>query len=127
MMRVALVVLVVVAMAVGVGFMRERLETRPEKMPPGSTLVIDATARVRGPKEHAPSLARGLLSACLVEAAAGSEVSSFHWGKRERFRFVVRPALDQPDRRQLHGCLEDLRVPHLIVAVNRMETVPPPA
>ena len=120
MIRVVVAGILVAGMVVGVLAMREALETRHEVMPPGSHLVVDATASVRGPREHAPSLARGLVAACAVEAATDSQVVRFTWQGRGRFRFVTRPALDEPDRRQLRGCLEDLRVPRLLVSVHDM-------
>jgi hypothetical protein len=112
--------LVVALLVAGVLAMREALETRHEVMPPGSHLVVDASASVRGPAEHAPSMARGLVAACIVEAATEAEVVEFGWQGRGRFRFVTQPALDEPDRRQLNGCLEDLRVPRLLVSVHDM-------
>jgi len=118
--RVAVAGILVAGMAVGVLAMREALETRHEVMPPGSRLVVDASASVRGPREHAPSLARGLVAACTVEAATESRVIRFTWQGAGRFRFVTQPALDEPDRRQLRGCLEDLRVPRLLVSVHDM-------
>jgi hypothetical protein len=121
-MRIAMAGLAIIALVLGVGFMREQLETRHEPMPPGSRLIVDATADVRGSRAHAPALARGLVNTCLVEAAADSDVTSFRFGARERFQFVARPALDKPDRRQLRGCLEDIRVPRLLVSVDGMRT-----
>lgn len=120
MTRVLVGGLVVIGLAVAVFTMRERLETRHEVMPPDSRLVVDGTAEVRGPLARAPMMARGLVAACLVEAAAESDLTGFTWRGHGRFRFVARPALDEPDRRQLHGCLEDLRVPRLLVAVDGM-------
>jgi hypothetical protein len=118
--RILLVGLVIVALAVGVIVMREALETRHEVMPARSHLVVDASASVRGPRENASSLARGLVAACTVEAATEAQVVRFTWRGQGRFRFVTRPALDEPDRRQLRGCLEDLRVPRLLVSVDDM-------
>src|SRR3954465_9275986 len=109
-MRVLLAGLLAAALAAGGVAMRGALETRHEVMPPHSRLVVDASASVRGPREHAPSLARGLVAACIAEAAAEARVVQFAWRGAGRFRFVTRPALDEPDRRQLQGCLEDLRV-----------------
>jgi hypothetical protein len=119
-MRVLVAGVLVAALVAGVVAMREALETRHEPMPPRSRLVVDAAASVRGPREHAPSLARGLVAACVVEAAAEVEVVRFTWRGEGRFRFATRPALDEPDRRQLRGCLEDLRVPRLLVSVHDM-------
>ena len=97
-------------------------------MPPDSQLVVDASARASADRAvSAPALARGLVSSCLVESARESEVLSFDSPDDERFRFVARPALDEPDRRQLRGCLEDLRVPRLIVDVHSMSVEMHPA
>jgi hypothetical protein len=118
--RAVVAAVLVAGVVVGILAMREALETRHETMPPGSHLVVDASASVRGPREHAPSMARGLVAACIVEAATESQVVRFTWQGHGRFRFVTRPALDEPDRRQLRGCLEDLRVPRLLVSVHEM-------
>jgi hypothetical protein len=125
--RVVVAGVLVAGMVIGVLVMREALETRHEVMPPGSHLVVDASASVRGPREHAPSLARGLVAACIVEAATDSQVVRFTWQGKGRFRFVAQPALDEPDRRQLQGCLEDLRVPRLLVSVHDMAVDRAPA
>jgi hypothetical protein len=127
MIRVAVAGVLVIALVLAVGCLREEIETRHEAMPPESRLVVEATARVRGSRAHAPALARGLVSACLVEAAANSDLASFEWGEQEQFRFIARPSLDEPDRRQLRGCLEDLRIPRLLVSVDHMSTELPTA
>jgi hypothetical protein len=118
--RIVVAGVLVAALVAGVVAMREALETRHEVMPLRSQLVVDGSASVRGPREHAPSLARGLVAACMVEAATEAQVVRFTWRGAGRFRFVTRPALDEPDRRQLRGCLEDLRVPRLLVSVHDM-------
>jgi hypothetical protein len=107
--------------------LRESLETRHVVMPPASRLVVHATAHVRGESELAPSLARALVSTCLVEAASAAEVHTFAFAANRHFRFSTRPALDEPDRRQLRGCLEDLRIPRLKVTVQHTRVVGVPA
>jgi hypothetical protein len=123
-MRALVAGIVLVGVALAIFAMREHLETRHEEMPEASRLVVDASAEVRGSQARAPSMARGLVASCVVEAADEAQVVRFTWLGHGRFRFVTRPALDDPDRRQLHGCLEDLRVPRLLVGVETMTVRP---
>jgi hypothetical protein len=41
----------------------------------------------------------------------------------DRYRFVLRPALDEADQRQFRGCIGDIVVDHLQASVEMMELV----
>jgi hypothetical protein len=43
-----------------------------------------------------------------------------------RYRFHLDPSLDDADRRQLRGCLEDARVDHFLAEVESLRDVPGP-
>lgn len=90
--------------------------------PPGSYLVVDASADWNGPDSAAPNLARALAVGCVTETRGRATVHRFVWHADGRFRFRVEPSFDEPDRRQLRGCMSDLRMPRLIVSVQA--TVP---
>jgi hypothetical protein len=119
---VVAVVVLVIAVVVGVLALRDTAMTVHEEMPPDSHLEVEATARWRGEAENAPRLAEALAMQCVAETSATARVDAFTW-HGEEFTFIVQPALDEPDRKQLKGCLSDLRMPRLIVGVDRMVVV----
>lgn len=122
MTRVVVTIAVIALAVAGVLALRGRAMTVHTKMPPDSHLEVAATARWRGKTETAPRRAEALAIQCVAETTPTAIVDSFTWNGRE-FTFVVRPALDEADRRELHGCLSDLRMPRLIVSVDEMRVV----
>jgi hypothetical protein len=111
--------LVVVVAVVG---LRAATMTAHTRMPRDSHLEIEATARWRGAPEAAANRARALAYACVAESSSSAIADDFRWRADGRFTVRVTPALDDPDRRQLDGCLSDLRMPRLLVTVDRMRS-----
>ncbi len=105
-----------------VGVFRATAMTFHERIPAGSRLEVRATASWRGHPARAIELSRGLAIMCAAEASARARVRSFVWHDEGEFEFVVVPAFDAPDRRQFRGCLTDLQLPLLRVAVDAMHT-----
>lgn len=126
MIRVAGAVVLLAAVVAGVLVLRETTETRHTAMPGDSTLVVEASARVRGPADRRV-LATAQVEVCVVEARTSARIVELAVGDDGDVRFVVRPAFDKPDRRQLRGCIEDLRLPGLIMDVRGMQVVGAPA
>jgi hypothetical protein len=120
--RIVVLVTIAVAVVVGVLALRNNAMTVHTDMPAGSRLIVDANARWKGERESAPRLAQALVVQCVTETATHVTPVSFDWHGGD-FTFEIRPALDEPDRRQLKGCLSDLRMPRLIVAVDEMRTL----
>jgi hypothetical protein len=114
--------LVAVAVLVGIGVLRRITMTVHTSMPAGSRLVVEASARWKGSRESAENHARALTIACVSETSAPAELREFTWRDDGRFRFVVTPGFDEPDRRQLRGCMSDLRMPELLVDVRHVRT-----
>ncbi len=114
-----------VALGAAVLVLRQLAMTVHTPMPAGSYLEVRASARWRDSERGAHSLARALTVACVTETAAGTQLHAFSW-RDGSFRFSVAPAFDEADRRQLRGCMSDLRMPGLIVSVQEMQTVPAP-
>lgn len=96
--------------------------TTHTSMPAGSHLEVEATARWKGPTRAAEQRARALAVACVAESSARADADEFRWHDDGAFTVRVTPALDEPDRHQLEGCLSDLRMPRLLVTVDRMRT-----
>ncbi|WP_346622732.1 hypothetical protein [Blastococcus montanus] len=119
--------LVAAAVAVaGVVLLREELMTVEVPQPEGSyTDVVVAASIVREDPAVREEMIRGLVSACRLLVNADVVEDSFRSVDDRVFAFRLRPGLDEFDRRELRGCLSDLRVQHLLVEVRRLETVVP--
>jgi hypothetical protein len=55
--------------------------------------------------------------ACQLEVRSNVLPDSIETIDDGRFRFVMRPGLDDSDRRQLIGCLQDLRIDNVLANV----------
>lgn len=62
---------------------------------------------------------------CELEVRADVVNESFVVVERGRYRFRLQPALDVADRRQLTGCLQDLRIDHVLANVVSMDDIDP--
>ena len=126
-MRRALGWLVVAALAVtGVLALRAELMTVEVEQPEGSwTEVVVATRVVREDPDVRAEMTSGLVSTCRLLVNADVVEQSFQAVGDGVFTFRLHPGLDEFDRRELRGCLSDLRVQHLRVDVRRLETVTP--
>lgn len=109
---------VVVAVVVG---LRAATMTSHTAMPSDWRLTVAATARWKDSDTAAADRTRALAFACVAESSSNAVVDDFRWHADGDFTVVVAPALDGPDRRQLHGCLSDIRMPRLLVTVHRMD------
>jgi hypothetical protein len=125
--KVALAVVGLVIGVIAVGALREAtLSTHDVDIPPGSQIELVVSAHTRH-SEADQSLAE------LVEAqvlACRLEVNSDVQGKIEaqgenRFRAVLTPSMDETNRRQFRGCLEDWVIDSLRLDVERLAEVEP--
>lgn len=112
----------IVGLLVGGRWVMQETLTRHEDVPPGSTLEVELTVRAHTDAEAAEaSLAEALVSLCQLEVGDSSVVpDSFTDLGGHRYRFVLDPSLDDSDRQQLHGCLQDLRIDHFLAHVESM-------
>lgn len=104
-------------LVVGLVLLRSTTMTRHTAMPPDSRLTVVAWARWRETDTGAQDLARAVSVECVVQTSETATTRGFEWRHSGRFRFSVVPALDHPDRRQLTGCLSDLRLGGFLVDV----------
>jgi hypothetical protein len=125
--------LAVAVVATGVLFLRSELMTIEVDQPEGSyTDVVVAASTVREDPAVREEMTRGLVSTCrllvnadVVEDSFVVVEDSFEERGEGVFAFRLRPGLDEFDRRELGGCLRDLRVQHLKLEVRRLATVAP--
>lgn len=122
MKRALLSVLGLVAAGLGVVQMAELTMTRHEPVPPDSRMAVVVEAHTKG---HSPysrlQMTRSLFMACRLEANTTVLEDDFHIPETDTFRFVLQPALDDSDQRQLRGCLEDARIDQLQLEVRSIE------
>jgi hypothetical protein len=127
--RPGYVVLGVVGLAagvLGVWAMREATLSTHGPVDPSSQVELVVQARTRGSGERGLTLelmVDALLHTCRLEISSDISDPIRNEGNG-RFRTVLKPSLDQTDRRQLRGCIEDWTIDHLLAEVVAFEPSP---
>lgn len=108
--------------AVAVFSLREATLSTHQRVPRDSRVQVVVSARARN-LEDDQTLAEAVeaqLVGCRLEVASDivGEIEDLGDG---RFRAVLTPALDQTNRRQFRGCVEDWRLDGLLVDVLQLE------
>jgi hypothetical protein len=103
---------------VGVLALREATLSTHGKVDPDSRveLVLDARSRHREPGQTLPEMVEALLLTCRLEVNS-DVVGTIRADGDGRFRAVLQPGLDETNRKQLRGCLEDWTIDSLRVDV----------
>jgi hypothetical protein len=121
------VVLAVVGLAIGVvavSSLREATLSTHQPVASDSRIELVVSARTKGGEEHqtlAEMVEAQVLTCRLeVESDLVGDVESEGHG---RFRAVLRPSMDETNRRQFRGCMEDWIVDHVRLDVVRLEDV----
>ncbi len=128
MRRLLLAMLGLVAAGLAVVQMAELTMTRHEPVDPSSRLAVLVEADTKGYTGFSQlQMTRSLFLACRLEVNANVVSEAFEVVGPGTFRFVLQPALDEADERQLHGCLEDARIDQLQLEVVAMERIAPGA
>lgn len=121
-----IVAVVVLLGVVAIGVQRLALATMSRDTPTDprsrSEIVVRAVA-VREPEYGLLEMTRALLLACRLQVTVDLVEREFEQVSNDTFRFMVQPSLNESDRRQLHGCLEDARLEHLQLDVVAMRRV----
>lgn len=118
-------VLLVVLAGLAVVTMAEFTMSRDRGVDPESRMAVTVEARTRGETFFTRlEMTRALFLSCRLEVNGTLLSDAMTILGPESFRFVVRPALNESDRRQLHGCLEDARIDQLQLDVLEMERIP---
>lgn len=100
----------------GVLALREATLSTHERIPLDTRAEVRLTARTEGGETNQSliEMVEALVVACRLEVTSDLVGGVAQEGEH-RFRVVLEPALDQTNRRQLRGCLEDWTVDHLQV------------
>lgn len=122
--RAAAAVLGVVLLALAVWQLRAWTQTSHVPVDADSQLrvVIDARTNRRESGQSVSEMASAKVQMCRLEVRS-SDPAGFEPvpDAAGRFRFLLRPTLDEADRTQFRGCLEDWNVDHILVKVIAME------
>jgi hypothetical protein len=110
---------------VGMLALRDATLSRHEHVDPASrvALVVDASTEDAESSQTLQEMVDALLLTCRLEVAADIAGPIENEGDG-RFRAVLAPALDESNRRQLRGCVEDWTIDHLLVDVVAFESSP---
>lgn len=118
--------LVVLAL-VGAGVWQLRSETMSTHVPvaPDSRLAVtlEAESRMSETGQSLREMVTAKFAMCRLEVRAADPIGPPDASDDGRFRFVLQPTLDDTDRVQLRGCLEDWNVDHLLLDVVEMRDV----
>jgi hypothetical protein len=105
--------------------LREATLSTHQPVPPDSILEVVLEVETRGEErtQSAREFTDALVATCRLEINS-DPVGPVEPAGPDLYRFAVRPSLDQTDRRQFRGCLEDWTVDHVLVDVMSMEEDP---
>lgn len=116
-MRRALALAAALACALGIFLVREATISRHAPTDPASHTDVVVRGRARSDAVDLPAATEALVGICLFEARTRRVDPETSRLDERTWSFRVRPALDEADERQLHGCLEDARVDHYLAEV----------
>ena len=112
----------VVIGVIAVVALREATLSTHEEVAPDSRIEVVVTARVKGGEagQTLEEMVEAQLQACRLEVNSDivGEIESQGDG---RFRAVLMPSMDQTNRRQFRGCLEDWLIDQFQLDVIRLE------
>jgi hypothetical protein len=121
---------VVVVAALGTVALREATMSRHRSVDPETMTELVVRASSNEPRANLRKLIEALFLRCELEVAT-DPVGPPERLDDQTFRLLVAPELDDTDRRQMAGCLEDADIDHLQAKVLSMrhtsEDVPLPA
>jgi hypothetical protein len=121
-------VLGAVGIAIGVfavTALREATLSTHEAVAPGSQIEVVVEARVKGgePGQTIHEMVEAQLVACRLEVSSDLVGEVEPTRNRNYFRAVLTPSMDETDRRQFRGCLEDWLIDQFQLDVIRLAEV----
>jgi len=116
-------VVVLAALGLGAGVvavsaLREATLSTHERMDPDSRVEVVVRARTEGgePGQTLQEQVEALFLTCRLEVTSDLAAPVREVGDG-RFEAVLRPDLDETNRRQFRGCIEDWTIDHLLVDI----------
>jgi hypothetical protein len=109
---------------VGVAALREATLSTHQPVPEGSRveLVVSAEAKGAEPGQSLAELVDTQVRVCRLEVTS-DVVGGVELVGSARFRFVLSPAMDETNRRQFRGCLEDWTIDHVRLDVEALDDI----
>ena len=105
--------------------LREATLSTHEPVPPGSSVELVVAAHTRGAErsQGLDELVEAQLATCRLEINSDLvDVGPMPGGEADdRYRAVLEPGMDDTDRRQFRGCVEDWTIDHLSMDVISLE------
>ena len=122
--RVALGAVGLLIGVVAVLALREATLSEHERVPRDSRMEVVVSADMRGAEQNQTleEMVEAVLNACRLEVA--SDITEPQTMGSNRFRAVLAPALDDTNRRQFRGCVEDWTIDQVRVDVVRFSVLP---
>jgi hypothetical protein len=121
--RIAVALVALALVGGSVWQLRSATMSRHVVMDPDSRLSVTLDAELRRSEtgRSLDAMVTAKASMCRLEVA--TSVGQLQGGSDGRFRLVLQPSLDDTDRVQFRGCMEDWNVDHLLVDVVQMREV----
>ena len=120
--RRVMTVLVLVVIGLGIWGLRAFTMATYRGTPPDSSTTVAFEVITRGTASSVAANAHALLWPCIADVDSHLDGAIVAAGD-ERFRAVLRPALDATETVKFRGCLRDLRVPHVRATAVVLERV----
>lgn len=111
-MKAVLVVVGLFTATAAVFYLREATMTRHVAVDSGTAMEIVLRIHTNNESAERRTLAEALFSVCQLQVDATRVAGPIRRGDGT-FSFRLRPALDESDRRQFEGCIEDARIDHV--------------
>ena len=105
--------------------LREATLSTHQPVSPDSQIEVIVTARARGAEttQSVTEIVEAQVQACRLEVNSDvvGEIAATDDG---RYRAVLRPSMDETNRRQFRGCLEDWLIDHVRLDVVSIQDLP---
>lgn len=113
-----------VLLGLGIWALRSETMTTHVAVPADSQLevVVEATKRGGDRGQGPEAMVSAKVHMCRLEVQRADVIAGPTRLGDDRFRFVLEPTLDESDRVQFRGCVQDWNIDHLLVDVVRMES-----
>ncbi|MGH8977682.1 MAG: hypothetical protein ACRDV7_06370 [Acidimicrobiia bacterium] len=128
-MKIAIrIALALVGLAIGIVTvlaLREATLSTHQEVRPDSRIELVVAAHTKGgePSQSLAEMVEAQMLACRLEVNSDL-VGQIEPEKDDRFRAVLTPSMDETNRRQFRGCIEDWVVDHVRLDVVGLEDVP---
>jgi hypothetical protein len=124
-LRVVVALVVLALLGGGVWQLRSATMSTHVAVDPATRLAVtlDAESHMSETGQSLREMVTAKVAMCRLEVRTADLVGPPDASADGRFRFVLQPTLDDTDRVQFRGCLEDWNVDHLLLDVVEMSDV----